>query len=147
VHPGGYSISQLMTSTLPQHHSISVSSFLTSNAVTLHHPLTPSLRSTYASKCVNWLISLRWLFYIEFGEWRHRGSSAIFCDVRCSYRLATVVTELSVITRVLQLPYWTVEGWMTAKMGFVSELGGGEGGTTSSSYQRLQTGQWQFSNS
>ena len=35
-------------------------------------------------KLKNCLISLRWLFYIEFGERRHRSRSATFCDERCT---------------------------------------------------------------
>jgi hypothetical protein len=36
-------------------------------------------------KFKNCLISLRWLFYIEFGERRHRGNSATFCDISDSH--------------------------------------------------------------
>ena len=118
-----------MTSTLPQHHLISVSSFLTPNAVTPHHALSPSLRSTYASKYVNWL-NITTLIVLHritraTAKWQQRHLLR-----RKMYRLSTAVTEVTVITRVLQSSYWTGDSWMTAKMGFASE--GGEVGTTAS---------------
>jgi hypothetical protein len=113
-----------MTSTLPQHHSISVSSFLTSNAVTLHHALTTSLRFTYASKYVNWLNFTPLIVLHRIIEATTQGQQRHLLR-RELYRLSTAVTEVSVITRVLQSSYWTGESWMTAKMGFAFKLGGG----------------------
>jgi len=136
-----------MTSSLPQHHSISVSSLLTPNVVTLHHALTPSLRSTHASKYVNWLYFTA-LIVLHRICWATAQGQQRHLLRRETYRVATAVTEVSVITSVLQSSCWREEGWMTAKKGFASEPVGGGGGQPNIIFLKvLQTGHLQFSNS
>jgi hypothetical protein len=134
-----------MTSTLPQHHSVSVSSFLTPNAVTLHHALTPSLRSTYASEYVNWLNFTAMIVLHQIWGATAQGQQ---CNLlrRDMYRLDTAVTEFSVIPEYCsyRIEKKRVE-WPRKWGSFPSGRGGW--GKVLSSYQRLQTGHLQLSKS